>query len=219
MKKSASSLMAFLVAVLVSTGVFAQPRRGQPDRVLKPLHEVNQVAQPDANHVVAIVGATLIDGRGGAPVLDAVVVIRGEKIVAVGKRSAVTIPAGAEVIDAKGLTLLPGLIDSHFHIDGDDPLPALYLTHGITSVRDPGQWTEAYDVARKMPAPVPRLFLVGEAVDCIPRFFRVSHHVRVGRISGRRRVKMRSAEKQTWHWRRRFSRGIVGFDPLPGIAE
>jgi len=44
---------------------------------------------------------------------------------------------------------VPGLIDSHFHIDGDDPLPALYLTHGVTSVRDPGQWTEAYDVARK----------------------------------------------------------------------
>ena len=122
---------------------------------------MNQVAQPDANHVVAIVGATLIDGRGGAPLLDSVVVVRGEKIVAVGNRSAVKIPAGAEVIDAKGLTLLPGLIDSHFHIDGDDPLPALYLTHGITSVRDPGQWTEAYDVARKGPAPVPRLFLCG----------------------------------------------------------
>ncbi len=81
----------------------------------------------------AIVGATLIDGRGGAPLLDAVVVVRGEKILAVGKRTAVSIPAGAEVIDAKGLTLLPGLIDSHFHIDGDDPLPALYLTHGVTS--------------------------------------------------------------------------------------
>jgi len=44
---------------------------------------------------------------------------------------------------------LPGLIDSHFHIDGDNGLPALYLTHGITSLRDPGQWTEAYDSARK----------------------------------------------------------------------
>lgn len=177
MKKPASLLMVLLVAVLVATGVFAQPRRGQPDRVLKPLHEVNQVAQPDANHVVAIVGATLIDGRGGAPVLDAVIVIRGEKIVAVGKRSAVTIPAGAEVIDAKGLTLVPGLIDSHFHIDGDDPLPALYLTHGITSVRDPGQWTEAYDVARKMPAPVPRLFLCGPHLDSPPPAYPTDSYV------------------------------------------
>ncbi|HKB66195.1 MAG TPA: amidohydrolase family protein [Pyrinomonadaceae bacterium] len=167
-KTTRISIAAVFIALLFSTSVFAQHRRGQPDRVVTPLHEVNPVAQPDANHVVAIVGATLIDGRGGAPVLDAVVIIRGEKIVAVGKRSAVTIPVGAELIDAKGLTLLPGLIDSHFHIDGDDPLPSLYLTHGITSVRDPGQWTEAYDVARKGPAPVPRLFLCGPHLDSPP---------------------------------------------------
>jgi hypothetical protein len=123
---------------------------------------------PDANHVIAIVGATLIDGRGGAPVPDSVVVVRGERIVAAGQRATVSIPAGAQVVDAKGLTLIPGLIDSHFHIDGDDPLPALYLTHGITSVRDPGQWTEAYDVARKGPAPVPRLFLCGPHLDSPP---------------------------------------------------
>src|SRR4051795_6165919 len=98
-----------------------------------PLHEINQVAQPAENHVVAIVGATLIDGRGGTPILDSIVLVRGDKIVSAGKRSN-DVPTGAEVIEAKGLTLLPGLIDSHFHIDGDDPLPALYLTHGITSV-------------------------------------------------------------------------------------
>ena len=176
-KTTRISIGALFIALLFCSNAFAQPRRGQPDRVVKPLHEVNQVAQPDANHVVAIVGATLIDGRGGVPVLDAVVVIRGEKIVAVGKRSAVMIPAGAEVIDAKGLTLLPGLIDSHFHIDGDDPLPALYLTHGITSVRDPGQWTEAYDVARKMPAPVPRLFLCGPHLDSPPPAYPTDSYV------------------------------------------
>jgi imidazolonepropionase-like amidohydrolase len=72
------------------------------------------------------------------------------------------------VVDANGLTLLPGLIDSHFHIDGDDPLPALYLSHGVTSLRDPGQWIEAYDAARKAPAPVPRLFLCGPHLDSPP---------------------------------------------------
>jgi imidazolonepropionase-like amidohydrolase len=86
----------------------------------------------------------------------------------VGKQGAVKIPSGAEVIDAKGLTLLPGLIDSHFHIDGDDPLPALYLSHGVTSLRDPGQWIEAYDAARKASAPVPRLFLCGPHLDSPP---------------------------------------------------
>jgi imidazolonepropionase-like amidohydrolase len=78
------------------------------------------------------------------------------------------VPAGAEVVDAKGLTLLPGLIDSHFHIDGDNPLPALYLSHGITSLRDPGQWIEAYDAARKASAPIPRLFLCGPHLDSPP---------------------------------------------------
>jgi adenine deaminase len=142
-KPTRLSSAVLFIALLICSNAFAQRRQGQVARASKPLHEVNQVARPDANHVVAIVGATLIDGRGGAPVLNAAVVIRGERIVAVGQRSSVNIPVGAEVVAANGLTLVPGLIDSHFHIDGDETLPALYLTHGITSLRDPGQWIEA----------------------------------------------------------------------------
>ena len=56
------------------------------------MREVNEVAKPAANQTIAIVGATLIDGRGASPVNDAVVIVRGEKIVAVGARAAVTIP-------------------------------------------------------------------------------------------------------------------------------
>ncbi len=134
----------------------------------RSLREVNKVAQPPATSVMAIVGATLIDGTGRPAVSDSVVIIRGDRIVAAGKRDAVKVPAGAEVVDAKGLTLVPGLIDSHFHIDGDDPLPALYLSHGVTSLRDPGQWIEAYDAARKASAPVPRLFLCGPHLDSPP---------------------------------------------------
>lgn len=132
------------------------------------MHEVNQVAQPAATSTIAIVGATLIDGRGGPVVPDSIVVVQGNRIVAVGQRTAVTIPPRAEVVDAKGLTLMPGLIDSHFHIDGDDELPALFLSHGVTSLRDPGQWIEAYDGARKAGAPVPRLFLCGPHLDMPP---------------------------------------------------
>jgi imidazolonepropionase-like amidohydrolase len=142
--------------------VIAQP--GQR----KSLLEVNPVGQPSSTSTIAIVGATLIDGRGGPAVSDAVVIVRGDRIATVGNRTSVSIPSGAEVIDAKGLTLLPGLIDSHFHIDGDDPLPALYLSHGVTSLRDPGQWIEAYDAARKASAPVPRLFLCGPHLDSPP---------------------------------------------------
>ncbi|HSB28176.1 MAG TPA: amidohydrolase family protein [Pyrinomonadaceae bacterium] len=157
-----------LLILLLSVCTVASGQAGQGVTRNISLHEVNQIAKPSETSVIAIVGATLIDGRGGPVVSDSVVVIRGERIVTVGNRTSVSIPSGAEVIDARGLTLLPGLIDSHFHIDGDDPLPALYLSHGITSIRDPGQWIEAYDVARKMAAPVPRLFLCGPHLDSPP---------------------------------------------------
>ena len=64
----------------------------------------------------ALVGATLIDGAGGPPLPDAAVLLDGERIAAVGPRGAVAIPPQAEVIDLAGLTLLPGLIDTHDHL-------------------------------------------------------------------------------------------------------
>lgn len=63
----------------------------------------------------AIVGATLIDGRGGPPVRDAVVVLRDGRIEAAGPRSRVPIPAGVDTLDARGLFVLPGLVDAHVH--------------------------------------------------------------------------------------------------------
>ncbi|HEX3250268.1 MAG TPA: amidohydrolase family protein [Pyrinomonadaceae bacterium] len=156
------TLIAGLVLIICCVLAVAQtPRR-------RGLREVNKVAQPTAASTIAIVGATLIDGRGGPAITDSVVIVRGDRITAVGKRTSVAIPREAQVVEANGLTLLPGLIDSHFHIDGDDPLPALYLSHGVTSLRDPGQWIEAYDAARKAAAPVPRLFLCGPHLDSPP---------------------------------------------------
>jgi len=63
-----------------------------------------------------LVGATLIDGTGRAPVADAAVLIDGERIAAAGARRAVTWPSDAEVVDVTGLTILPGLIDTHDHL-------------------------------------------------------------------------------------------------------
>ena len=68
---------------------------------------------------VAVRAARLIDGTGGAPISDAVVVMEGDKIVAAGSKLA--IPAGAAVIDLGSATLLPGLIDCHTHVTGGDP--------------------------------------------------------------------------------------------------
>jgi imidazolonepropionase-like amidohydrolase len=120
---------------------------------------------------LAIVGATLIDGRGGSPVPDAVVVVRGDKIDAAGSRSSIRIPQDAEVFDGKGRTLLPGFMDSHFHIERDYELPRLVLSHGVTSVRDPGQWIEIYDPIRRSGLAQPRCFVAGPHLDCPPHAY------------------------------------------------
>lgn len=145
-----------------STPVQWPSPEGQPKP--PPAREINPLARPDAAHSVAIVGATLVDGRGGPPVRDAVVVVRGDRIVAAGARGATDVPAGAEIVRGAGLCVLPGLIDAHFRIGGDDGLPGLALQRGVTSLRDPGSWIEAYDAARRL-GPVPRLFLMGPTPD------------------------------------------------------
>ncbi len=63
----------------------------------------------------AIVGATLVDGNGGPPVPDAVVVLRDGRIESVGPRARCPVPAGVDTLDARGLWLLPGLVDAHVH--------------------------------------------------------------------------------------------------------
>ena len=64
---------------------------------------------------LVIRGGTLVDGGGGEPILDAEVVIRNGRIAAVGKAGQVSEPAGAEVVDAEGGWILPGLVDAHVH--------------------------------------------------------------------------------------------------------
>ncbi|HEY4588781.1 MAG TPA: amidohydrolase family protein, partial [Thermoanaerobaculia bacterium] len=63
---------------------------------------------------VAVRAGRLIDGQGGPPVRDAVILIQGDRVTAAGPGLA--IPAGAEVIDLSKKTVLPGLIDCHTHL-------------------------------------------------------------------------------------------------------
>ena len=57
----------------------------------------------------AMVGGTLIDGFGGKPIRNSVILIEGERIVAVGTRAEVTIPDGAEIISTEGMSVIPGM--------------------------------------------------------------------------------------------------------------
>ena len=63
----------------------------------------------------ALVGGTLIDGTGRAPVRDAVVIVRDGRIEAAGPRAVVAVPAGIDTLDVHGEFVLPGLIDTHVH--------------------------------------------------------------------------------------------------------
>jgi imidazolonepropionase-like amidohydrolase len=115
---------------------------------------------------IIISGARLIDGRGGPPIENSVVVVEADRIVAAGPRGSIPLPAG-ETFDASGLTLLPGLIDAHFH-RGSLQLPNMFLKNGVTSVRDPGAWNQSYDPIKKLGIPIPRLFLTGPHLDMAP---------------------------------------------------
>jgi imidazolonepropionase-like amidohydrolase len=113
---------------------------------------------------LAIVGGTLIDGSGAAPVPDSAVVIEKGRIVAAGPRSLVKIPHGATKIDARGKTILPGLWDMHAHFEQVEWGP-IYLAAGVTTVRDCGNEFEFITAVRDAIANGrglgPRLLLAG----------------------------------------------------------
>jgi hypothetical protein len=71
------------------------------------------VGRPAAQQaaVQAIVGGTVIDGNGGPPIRDGIIVVTGQRITAIGPRSSVRMPPGATVIDAAGKYVVPGFID------------------------------------------------------------------------------------------------------------
>ena len=111
-----------------------------------------QAKRPDTSGVTLIRNARIFDGTG-APAFRGDVLVHAETIVAVGKH--IRRPNGAEVIDAKGMTLLPGLHDLHTHLrspayDAPEDLGKAYagqLLRGITTVND-------YSVSAEMLAPI-----------------------------------------------------------------
>jgi len=96
---------------------------------------------PSAPAVLALVGGQLIDGTGRPPVLDAVVVVEGDRIVAAGPRASTPVPPGATVVDTTGRSILPGLWDMHAHLAQVEQA-AVYLAAGVTTVRDVGNILE-----------------------------------------------------------------------------
>ena len=128
-----------------------------------------------------LTGATLLDGTGAAPVPDAAVVIEDGRVTEAGPRAALAWPADAEVIDARGRTVIPGLIDAHDHLAShgyafatrwglDEPASTAHLrtarvladtlAMGYTTVRDAGGLDAGFKLAVEQGLiPGPRLVL------------------------------------------------------------
>lgn len=151
------------------------------------------ILQAQEQKVKALVGGTLIDGYGSTPLQNSVVIIQGEKIIAVGNMENTPIPTMAEVISTEGMTVLPGLWDMHVHtmINGhadydywDKTYPPLFkdvimpasahqlLMAGVTSARDLGAPLEASiavrDAINKGEIPGATLYVSGPFIQHKP---------------------------------------------------
>jgi imidazolonepropionase-like amidohydrolase len=145
----------------------------------------------EPTYPIAIVGGTVIDATGAPPKLDYTVVIEGERITRVGRSEDVDVPEGAQVIDADGMTVMPGIINSNQHLQLNPLYPAptadlpmevlrgrweetfarmpyrawVYLMQGVTSMRQTsGPSARILPVKRKIDAGElagPRIFLGG----------------------------------------------------------
>lgn len=130
---------------------------------------VNVIAQGEQPATLVIEGGTLIDGNGGAPVRDALIVVRGNKIETVSRKGQ-SFPPGAQVLHADGKFILPGLMDAHVHYGGF--LAELLLAHGVTTVFDIGGRGLYHVVRREAIARGrvigPRLFIAVESMLAPP---------------------------------------------------
>ena len=144
--------------------------------------------------VVALEGARLIDGSGGPPIDDALILVRNGHIEAVARVNEIRVPKGAEVVNLTGKTIIPGLIDAHAHVERW-AIPR-YLAWGVTTVRDMGGGD--YDTAFALKADVslgsvlgPRMFTAGAMIDGAPATYPTATEV-VSGDEARRAVDQRA---------------------------
>jgi imidazolonepropionase-like amidohydrolase len=100
---------------------------------------------------IALVGGTLIDGTGSAPVQNSVVLIRGERIEKIGTTSSLPVPHGYQAVSTDGMAVLPGLWDLHVHL--------MYAGHP-----DPRYWFDTYTPQFErviMPASAQQMLMAG----------------------------------------------------------
>lgn len=103
---------------------------------------MSREAQPrtrQARRPLAIRNVTVIQGTGAPPIVNATVLIRDDRIAAIGPAAEVAVPAGARLVEGAGKFLIPGLIEMHAHLSKTRASAlALFVANGVTTVRDMG---------------------------------------------------------------------------------
>jgi imidazolonepropionase-like amidohydrolase/Tol biopolymer transport system component len=127
---------------------------------------------------IALTGARIVTmaSRDGGIIDDGVILIRGDRIAAIGRRGEVAIPAGAKIVDVAGKTIIPGLVDAHAHgPQGEDDLvpqqnwsDMANLAFGTTTKHDPSARSAEIFVASELQRAgkilAPRIFSTGEII-------------------------------------------------------
>ena len=98
----------------------------------------NEAKNRQLDKVLVIENVSLIDAVNPSVQLDKTVIIVGDRIKAIGEKRKVSIPAKAKIINGKGKYLIPGLWDSHVHLNGKEIFLPLFVANGVTSVREMG---------------------------------------------------------------------------------
>ena len=182
--------MMFWTTTVVADDEASKSVTKRADARFRGLMEINPTRNSRPDNLIAILGATLVDGRGSVPVEDSAVLVQGDRIIAVGTRSSLKIPAQTETVDAKGMTLMPGLLDSHLHLDVGPRMlttASLFLSHGVTSYRDPGRPKDIYELIPQATEAQPRCFATGPHFDQAPHAY-PRDCVLIGSASEARRV-------------------------------
>jgi imidazolonepropionase-like amidohydrolase len=118
---------------------------------------------------LAFIHVTVIDGTGAKPKTNQTVLITSDRITAVGQTGKVKLPDDAQVVDATGKFLIPGLWDMHVHATAIPHFATLYLANGVTGVRDMFSPPASLFALRKRiqdgKALGPRIVAAGQIVD------------------------------------------------------
>ncbi len=119
---------------------------------------------------VALIGATVFDGTSSQPQVDQVIIVRNDKIEAIGSRAEVDVPRRMRTVDLTGKFIVPGLIDGHVHLQRWTL--ARFLAAGVTSVRDVHGPFDSIIALREQAnlgaITSPRIFSAGAMIDAAP---------------------------------------------------